>query len=276
MSLWHVSAYSTILRVNAFFDTEAFESENNTQVFYSLLRSLWLGVTIYRGHILVNVNPFLLMPPENPKLGREGATTWKAGTPIPPPSNGNILVISMNDPGPRRNQSPQAKWHMRVGSKSWTNIQPWENNSGIAPSISLCWCTTNNHYILAASTAPSMSRQRSLWWAHLLQWTSISPNPSTSICVLNWGSSFIDDSALPQSNPSFQYATNRFISATGAPNCQSSEFWSLSWSGNRMLERRVERSLSASSGTEIWYGCGAMIVLLDMDGVMFIYVQLLA
>lgn len=62
----------------------------------SLSMSLW-HVSAYWGR----AKPFFLMPAENPKLGRDGATMWKAGACLPPLARrGNILVTSRKLPGP--------------------------------------------------------------------------------------------------------------------------------------------------------------------------------
>lgn len=67
----------------------------------SLSMSLW--------HVSANCfnpNPFFLTPPENPKFGSDGATTWKAGKSLlPAVRRGRIFDTSSKLPGPSNQTS---------------------------------------------------------------------------------------------------------------------------------------------------------------------------
>ena len=66
--------------------------------------SLYPSEVINLWHVsayLSSANPRFLTPSEKPKLGKDGATTWKAGAPFAPlPSRGRSFTTSKKFPGP--------------------------------------------------------------------------------------------------------------------------------------------------------------------------------
>lgn len=83
---------------------------------------------------LLRVKSLRVTPEEKPKLGREGATTWKAGCPSPPFKRGRSFVTSRKEPGPGLKSEACYQIDGR-GSCS----HPWLKSNGIAPFSSLTW-----------------------------------------------------------------------------------------------------------------------------------------
>lgn len=98
-------------------------------------------------------NSFFEGPSENPKLGSDGATTWKDGPSLASVRSERILTTSRKLPGPVR----QCQSGAQSGGAVDNNAHPWQNNKGMLSDLLL------------------------FWW---MKWMSRLPKPSTGILVM--------------------------------------------------------------------------------------------